>query len=76
MDKLVEHYGIVLSESTLARITKGHARAIFETAPAPQGWPTQAGTRTPIIVETDGRMVPIVEIDEMQADKRKGKRLR
>ena len=76
MDKLVEHYGIVLSESTIARITEGHAKAIFETAPAPQGWPTQAGTRTPIIVETDGGMVPIVEIDEMQADKRKGKKLR
>ncbi len=76
MDKLVEHYGVVLSESTIARITEGHAKAIFEAAPAPQGWPTQAGTCTPIIVETDGGMVPIVESDEMQADKRKGKRLR
>ena len=32
MDKLVEHYGVVLSESTIARITEGHARKIFETA--------------------------------------------
>jgi len=75
MDKLVEHYGVVLSESTIARITEGHARIIFESAPAPQGWPTQAGIPTPIIVEADGGMVPIVEIDEGQADKRKGKKL-
>lgn len=75
MDKMVEHYGIVLSESTIARITEGHARAIFEAAPEAQGWPTQAGIRTAIIVETDGGMVPIVEIDVTQADKRKGKKL-
>ena len=75
MDKMVEHYGVVLSESTIARITEGHARAIFEAAPEPQGWPTRAGISVAIIVETDGGMVPIVEIDESQADKRKGKKL-
>lgn len=75
MDKIVEHYGVVLSESTIARITEGHARAIFEAAPEPQGWPTQPGISTAIIVETDGGMVPIVEIDPTQADKRKGKKL-
>lgn len=75
MDKIVEHYGIVLSESTIARITEGHARAIFEAAPKAQSWPTRAGISTPIIVETDGGMVPIVEIDEQQNDKRKGKKL-
>ncbi len=75
MDKIVEHYGVVLSESTIARITEGHAEAIFEAAPEPQGWPTQPGISTAIIVETDGGMVPIVEIDATQADKRKGKKL-
>jgi len=75
MDKIVEHYGVVLSESTIARITEGHARAIFEAAPPAQGWPTRPGISTAIIVETDGGMVPIVEIDEKQADKRKGKKL-
>ena len=75
MDKIVEHYGVVLSESTIARITEGHARAIFEAAQPTQDWPTQPGISTAIIVETDGGMVPIVEIDAKQADKRKGKKL-
>lgn len=75
MDKIVEHYGIVLSESTIARITEGHAKAIFESAPPAQGWPTRAGTSTPIIVETDGGMVPIMVPDANSADKRKGKTL-
>jgi hypothetical protein len=76
MDKLVEHYGLVLSESTIARITEGHAKRIFETAPPAQGWPTQEGIGTALIVETDGGMVPIVDIDSTQSDKRKGKTLR
>ncbi len=76
MDKLVEHYGVVLGESTIARITEGHAQKIFEAAPPAQGWPTQDGISTTVIVETDGGMVPIVDIDENQSDKRKGKTLR
>jgi len=75
MDKIVEHYGIVVSESTIARITEGHAKAIFESAPPAQGWPTRAGTSSPIIVETDGGMVPIMEPNANSADKRKGKNL-
>jgi len=74
--KIVEHYGVLLNESTIARITEGHAKEIFETYPPPESWPTQPGTGTTIIVETDGGMVPIVEIDGTQADKRKGKKLR
>jgi hypothetical protein len=70
------HYGIVLSESTISRITEGHAKRIFEAAPPAQGWPTQEGINTAIIVETDGGMVPIVDIDPTQSDKRKGKTLR
>ncbi len=75
MDKIVEHYGVVVSESTIARITEGHARAIFETTQPAQGWPTQAGTSTTVIVQTDGGMVPIMEPDTNSADKRKGKNL-
>ena len=75
MDKIVEHYGVVVSESTIARITEGHAKKIFETAPAAQSWPTKAGTSTVVIVETDGGMVPIMEPDLNSADKRKGKKL-
>jgi hypothetical protein len=32
MDKLVEHYGIVLGESTIRQITEGHAQKVFEAA--------------------------------------------
>lgn len=76
MDKLVEHYGLELGESTISRITQGHAKRIFETAPPAQGWPTQAGIGTAIIVEMDCGMVPVVDIDPTQSDKRKGKTLR
>ena len=75
MDKIVEHYGVLLGESTIARITQGHAKDIFETAPPAKSWPTQPGTSTAIIVQTDGGMVPIVDIDAAQTDKRKGKKL-
>jgi len=75
MDKLVEHYGIVLSESTIRRITEGHAKKIFENADPALGWPTQRGSSAVLIVEMDGGMVPIVEPDASKADKRKGKTL-
>ena len=78
MDKLVEHYGIVLGESTILRITEGHAKKIFEKAEKADGvlaWPKQRGGSAVLIVEMDGGMVPIVEPDTTQPDKRKGKNL-
>lgn len=78
MDKLVEHYGIVLGESTIRRITEGHAQKIFAPAAAgggPLAWPQQRGRSAVLIVEMDGGMVPIVEPDVTQADQRKGKKL-
>ena len=74
MDKLGEHYGVVLSESTIARITLAHAGKILESLPA-QVWPSSPGESRTIIVETDGGMVPIVETDATQGDRRKGKKL-
>ena len=45
MDKLVEHYGIVLGESTIRHITEGHAQAIFDAARhGNPDWPSQRGT--------------------------------
>lgn len=75
MDKLVEHYGIILGESTIRRITEGHAKKIFEKADVAQAWPTQRGRSAVLIVEMDGGMVPIVEPDATQSDQRKGKKL-
>jgi hypothetical protein len=76
MDKLVEHYGVILGESTIRHITEGHAQQIFETARRPSpSWPTQNGSSTVVIVEMDGGMVPIVEPDTTRQDQRKGKKL-
>lgn len=74
MDKLVEHYGIVIAESTIRRITLWHAQALFELTPQSQQWPTQSGCEV-IIAQTDGGMVPIVAPSATQSDKRKGKEL-
>ena len=74
MDKLVEHYGVVLGESTIRRITESHAQTIFETVQLNESWPGQTGAET-VIAQMDGGMVPIVEPDATQKDKRKGKQL-
>jgi hypothetical protein len=73
-DKLVEHYGILLPESTIRRITESHAQAIYITTPIDETWPDAAGCRT-VVVEMDGGMVPIVEANAAQTDRRKGKAL-
>lgn len=75
MDKLVEHYGMVLGESTIRRITEGHAQKIFEKADRAVSWPKARGGSPVLIVEMDGGMVPIVEPDTTQPDQRKGKNL-
>lgn len=73
-DKLVEHYGILLSESTIRRVTELHAERIYTTTQVDETWPTAVGCQT-IIVEMDGGMVPIVEANAAQTDRRKGKTL-
>ena len=74
MDKWVEHYGVLLSESTIRRIAEGHAQKIFETLKPQEAWPQQAGCEV-VVAEMDGGMVPIVEPDTTRKDQRKGKRL-
>jgi hypothetical protein len=75
MDKLVEHYGLVLGESTIRHVTEGHAQKVFEAVKLVPIWPRRPGTSAVLIVEMDGGMVPLVECDATQADKRKGKKL-
>jgi hypothetical protein len=75
MDKLVEHYGIILNESSIRRITESHAQKIFEATNRSLAWPTQRGRSAVVIVEMDGGMVPTVEPDAAQSDRRKGKKL-
>ena len=73
--KLLEHYGFEIGESTIQRITFAHARAIYEAGREDLEFPESQGLGKPIIVETDGGMVPIVEPSESERDKRKGKKL-
>lgn len=73
-DKLVEHYGIVLPESTIRRVTEAHAQRIFAATPVDETWPDKAGCRM-VVVEMDGGMVPVVEADSTQKDRRRGKKL-
>ncbi len=73
--KLREHYGIKAAESTIQRITLGHAKTIFVTSQVSPVFPEAPGRYKDIIAQTDGGMVPIVEPDAAQKDKRKGKTL-
>lgn len=75
MDKLVEHYGVLLSESVIRRVALAHARNIFETEALQEDWPRVPGGEQ-IIAEMDGGMVPIMEPQNAQPDRRKGKYLR
>lgn len=72
--KLQEHYGIILSASTIRQVTEAHARALVVDGEREPAWPTQTGAAT-VIAEVDGGMVPLVEVDPDSADRRRGKRL-
>ena len=74
MDKLVEHYGILIAESTIRRVTESHAKNIPETHHIDETWPDEMGSEM-IVVEMDGGMVPTVEADVAQKDRCKGKKL-
>lgn len=74
MDKLVEHYGIVLGESTIRKLTLAHAKKIHQRSQGrPLGLPNPVGKACTFIAQTDGCMVPTVRSDAKQKDKRKGK---
>jgi len=74
-NKLIEHYGVEIGESTIQRITFGHAEVMFEAAEKGLDFPQEPGSSKPIVVETDGGMVPIMEPSPEAKDKRKGKKL-
>jgi len=74
--KLREHYGFEIGESTIQRITLSHAQAIFESDDVSDlDFPNEPGLHKQIVAETDGGMIPIMEPDAEQKDKRKGKKL-
>jgi hypothetical protein len=71
--KLQEHYGFTIGESTIQRIVLGHARNMFEAGRPSRDFPKTQGCHKDIIAQIDGGMIPIVEPDPDQKDKRKGK---
>lgn len=73
--KLIEHYGVRIGESTIQRITFSHAEAMFEASRVGVAYPDGPGVPKPIVVQTDGGMVPTVAPDPTAKDKRKGKTL-
>jgi len=74
MDKLVEHYGVVLGESTIRQITLHHAQAVHARSQGfPQGLPDAAPAQQTFVTQTDGTMVPTVRTTQGSGDRRKGK---
>jgi hypothetical protein len=74
MDKVVEHYGVLLNESTIRRVTEQHAQQLYAHHDLPAR-NADLKTSEVVIVEMDGGMVPLVESDPQAKDRRKGKKL-
>jgi hypothetical protein len=73
-DKLVEHYGVLLGESTIRRVTLSHAKQNHARSHgAPQGLPKAVSAPSVFVVETEGTMIPTVRSEPDAVDKRKGK---
>ena len=59
LEKMREHYGIVVSASTVATITTRHAHAVIPADTMPTSRPTSRALT--LIAELDGSMIPLVE---------------
>lgn len=74
-EKLYEHYGLSVPDSSARTITEHHAQAIQENESLQTEIPESAGVEC-MIAETDGTMIPIVDtsdkvIDGQPVDRRK-----
>ncbi len=58
-EKLEEHYGIRVPQSSAATVTYRHARALTDDAIEPR--PTAGVVPLTLIAETDGSMIPVVQ---------------
>ena len=72
--KLVEHYGVVVAESTARRVTLAHGAKMHRRSRSlPQGLPNKVAPKQTFIAEIDGSMIPTVRASSTEGDKRKGK---
>lgn len=67
--KVREHYGIEVGESAVRLITQGHGEAMQRDAEIAVALP--AGGVGVLVAESDGSMVPIVEVSEGEGDSRR-----
>lgn len=73
--QLKEHYGLDVSASTVRSITHAHGERLLETPEIILG-PASNDEVAQMIAETDGSMIPKVEVDEnAEGDKRKTRQL-
>ena len=78
--KLKEHYGIEMPETAIRLVTEKHGKAMLEMQrQEPSELPFRSGVAM-LIAETDGSMVPVVEIAESApgeppVDRRKNRKL-
>jgi hypothetical protein len=73
--KLLEHYGVELSASSIRQLTQQNGGRMFEQQ---QQLLTQLGPEAgcqQLLTEMDGSMVPLVENSQKSRDKRKNKSL-
>ena len=68
-DKLLEHYGIELAQSAAVTITEQHAHALTEAQIMPLARPTTAAL--PLVAQTDGSMIPVVQTGSATEDDRR-----
>jgi hypothetical protein len=74
-EKLLEHYGVELSASTLRELTHQHGHRLLEQQ---QQLISQLGPEAglpQLLSQTDGSMVPLVESSQKSPDQRKNKSL-
>lgn len=62
--QMLEHYNLIISASTIRRVTEGHGHQIQINPELIQGKASETQTGQHLIVETDGTMIPIVKTDE------------
>lgn len=72
MDKIVEHYGVLLNESVIRRVTIHHGHQMHEIEPVEKDCSSPLESAY-VIAQMDGGMVPIVAPDDARSDRRKGK---
>ena len=65
--KLQEHYGVVISASTVRAITEHHAGQLYQAEERITDQPKADGCKI-LIGEIDGSMIPVVKVDEEAED--------